>query len=84
MCAVVNICKLNDLVIPDAYLLFLQSDIIASVEGYTNWAILDTASFFYQRLLHLDHQYMFTVVIHQEQENIQGLIIAYINLVAYI
>lgn len=30
-CTVVDICKLNDLVIPDAYPLLLQSDIIASV-----------------------------------------------------
>lgn len=46
--AVVDICKLNDLVIPNAYPLSLQSDIIASVQGCTNLAILDAALFFYQ------------------------------------
>ena len=63
--AVVDIRKLNDLVVPDAYPLPLQSDIITSVQGCTNLAVLDAASFFYQWLLHPDHQYMFTVVTHQ-------------------
>lgn len=45
--AVVDIRRLNELVVPDAYFLPLQSDIIASVRGCTHLAILDTASFFY-------------------------------------
>lgn len=45
---IVNIHKLNDLVVLDIYSLPLQSDIIASVQGYTNLAILDIISFFYQ------------------------------------
>lgn len=53
--AVVDIRKLNDLVIPDTYPLPLQSDIIASVQGCTNLAVLDAASFFHQWLLHPDH-----------------------------
>ena len=62
--AVFDIRKLNDLVIPDAYPLPLQSDIIASVQGCTNLAVLDAALFFYQWLLYPDHQYMFTFVTH--------------------
>ena len=45
---VVDIRKLNDMVLPDSYLLLLQSEIIANVQGYTNLAVLDAASFFYQ------------------------------------
>ncbi len=82
--AVVNIRKLNDLVIPDAYPLPLQSDIIASVQGCTNLAVLDATSFFYQWLLHLDHRYMFTVVTHRGQETFQVPIMGYINSVAYV
>lgn len=52
---VVDIRKLIDLVISNAYLLPFQFDIIASVQGYRNLPILDTVSFFYQWLLHLDH-----------------------------
>lgn len=62
--AIVNIRKLNDVVIPDAYPLLLQSDIIASVWGYTKLAVLDTDSFFYPWLLYPDHQYIFTVITH--------------------
>ena len=46
-CAVVDIRKLNDLVLPDSYPLPLQSEIIANVQGCTNLAVLDAASFFY-------------------------------------
>lgn len=66
--AVVNIRKLNDLVIPDAYLLPFQSEISANVQGYTNLAMLKAASFFYQWLLHPGHWYMFTIVTHYGQE----------------
>ncbi len=82
--AVVDIRKLNDLVIPDAYPLPLHSEIIANVQGYTNLAVLNTASFFYQWLLHPDHCYMFTVVTHRGQETIQVPIMGYINSVAYV
>ncbi len=82
--AVVNIRKLNDLVIPDAYPLPLQFNIIVSVQGCTNLAVLDAASFFYQWLLYSDHRYIFTVVTYQGQETFQVLITGYINLVAYV
>ncbi len=82
--AVVDIRKLNDLVVSDAYPLPLQSNIIASIQGCTNLAVLDAASFFYQWLLHPDHRYMFTVVTHRGQETFQVPIMGYINLVAYV
>ena len=82
--AVVDIRKLNDLVIPNAYPLSLQSEIIANVQGYTNLAVLDAASFFYQWLLHPDHRYMFTIVTHRGQETFQVPIMGYINSVAYV
>ena len=66
--AVVDIRKLNNLDIPNAYPLPLQSEILSNVQGYTNLAVLDAALFFYQWLLHPDHHYMFTVVTHQGQE----------------
>lgn len=79
-----DIRKLNDLVIPDAYPLPLQSEIISNVQGYTNLAVLDAASFFYQWLLHPDHRYMFTVVTHQGQETFQVPIMGNINSVTYV
>lgn len=45
--AVVDIRKLNEMVLPDSYPLPLQSEIIANIQGCTNLAILDAVSFFY-------------------------------------
>ena len=82
--AVVDICKLNDLVLPNSYPLPLQSEIIANIQGCTNLAVLDAVSFFYQWCLHLDYRFMFTVVTDCGQETFQVPIIGYINLVAYV
>lgn len=46
--AVIDIRKLNKLVLPDAYSLLLQSEIIANVQGCTNLAILDVVLFSHQ------------------------------------
>ena len=46
--AVVDIQKLNDLVLPYSYPLALQLEIIANVQGCTNLAVLNAAFFFYQ------------------------------------
>lgn len=81
---IVNIRKLNDLVVPDTYSLLLQSDIIANIQGCINLPVLDTISFFYQWLLYPDHRYMFTVVIHRGQETFQVPIIDYINSIVYV
>lgn len=82
--AVVDIRKLNEMVLPDSYPLPLQSEIIANIQGCTNLAVLDAASFFYQWRLHPDHRFMFTVVTHRGQETFQVPIMGYINSVAYV
>lgn len=82
--AVVDIRKLNNLVLPDSYPLPLQSEIIANVQGCTNLAVLDAASFFYHWRLHPDHRFMFTVVTDRGQETFQVPIMGYINSVAYV
>lgn len=46
--AVVNIQNLNNMVLPVSYPLPFQSEIIANIQKYTNLAVLDAASFFYQ------------------------------------
>lgn len=44
----VDIWKLNDLVIFDAYSLLFQSEIINNIQRYINLGVLDAALFFYQ------------------------------------
>lgn len=46
--AVVDIRKLNNMILSDSYPLFLQSEIITNIQTCTKLTILDTASFFYQ------------------------------------
>ncbi len=82
--AVVDIRRLNKLVLPDSYPLSLQSEIIANVQGCTNLAVLDAASFFYQWRLHPDHCFLFTVITHRGQETFQVPIMGYNNSVAYV
>ena len=81
---VVDIRRPNDLVIPKTYLLPLQSDIIATMQGYTYLVVLGAASFFYQWKLHPDFRYIFTIVTHRGQETFQVLIMGYINSVVYV
>ena len=70
--------------LPDLFLLSLQSEIIANVQSCTNLAILDTALFFYQWRFHLIQRFMFTIVTYHGQEIFQVPIIGYINLMAYV
>ncbi len=64
--AVINIRKLNKLVLPDSYPLSLQSEIIAGVQVCSNLAVLDATSFFYQWQLYSNHCFMFTVITHRD------------------
>ncbi len=82
--AVVDIRKLNKLVLPDSYPLPLQSEIIAGVQECSNLAVLDATSFFYQWRLHPNHRFMFTVITHCSQKIFQVPIMGYINSVAYV
>ena len=82
--AVVDIRKLNELVLPNSYPFPLQSEIIVNVQGCTKLSVLDIALFFYQWRLHPDHRFMFTVITHRGQETFQVPIMGYINLVAYV
>ena len=82
--AVVDIRKLNNLVLLDSYPLLLQSEIIANVQGCTNLAMLNAASFFYQWQLYPDHCFMSTIITHRGQKTFHVPIMGYINLVAYV
>ena len=53
--AVVDIRGLNDLILPDAYAVPLQSEIISTLQGCTNIACLDVSLFFYRWWLHPDY-----------------------------
>ena len=82
--AVVDIRGLNDLILPDAYPLPLQGDIIASMQGCTHISVLDASSFFYQWRLHPDYWHMVTVVTHRGQESFKVPVMGCSNSIAYV
>ena len=65
---VVDIRGLNQLVVPDAYPLPLQADIISAVKGSSYISVIDCASFFYQWRVHPEDRPKLTVVTHRGQE----------------
>lgn len=66
--SVIDIRKLNKMLLPNLYSWSLQLEIIANVQECTNLAVLDAASFFYQWCLHSDYRFMFTIITHRRQE----------------
>lgn len=61
---VVDIRALNKIVIPDAYPVPNQSDILAELAGCMYLTVVDAASFFYQWLVKATHRHRLTVVSH--------------------
>lgn len=66
------------------YLLSLQLEILANVQGCTNLAILDAALFFYQWLFHLNQRFIFIIVTNHNQKIFQVPIMRYIIWMAYV
>jgi hypothetical protein len=52
---VVDLRLLNKYVLPDAYPMPLQNDILYTLRGKRFLTVFDTLSFFYQLLVHPDH-----------------------------
>ena len=81
---VVDIRGLNDLLIPDAYPLPGQSEVIAILQGCTHIAVLDAASFFYQWRVHPLYRHMLTMVTHRGQETFNVPVMGCMNSIAYV
>lgn len=52
------------MILSNSYSLSLQLKIIANIQGYTNFAILDATSFFYQWVFYLYYRFMVTIITH--------------------
>jgi len=62
--AVIDICGLNWIALPNVYPIPLQSDIIAAVQGCPYITVIDCASFFYQWHIDPADCHKLTVVSH--------------------
>ena len=82
--AVVDIRGLNDLIVPDAYPVPLQSDIIARLLGCSHIAVLDATSFFYQWRTHPESRFLLTVGTHRGQETFNVPVMGCMNSIAYV
>ena len=82
--AVVDIKKLNKLIISNFYSLSLQSDIINDFRDCTHISVLDATFFFYQWRVHFDHIYRLTIVTHRKQKTFLISVMKCKNSVAYV
>ena len=82
--AVVDIRGLNSLIVPDAYPVPLQSEIIGSLVGCSHISVLDASSFFYQWRVHPKDRHMLTIVTHRGQETFNVPVMGCMNSIAYV
>lgn len=81
---VVDIRGLNNLTIPDAYPLPLQSDIIFAVRDCSFITVIDCVSFYYQWRVHPNDRHKLTVVSHRGQECFNVAVMGYKNSPSYV
>ncbi len=81
---VIDIQGLNNITVPDAYLLPLQSDIIFAVRNCSHITVIDCVFFYYPWRVNSSDRRKFTIIIQWGQECFNVAIIRYKNLPAYI
>lgn len=82
--AVVDIRGLNNMIIPDAYPVPLQDEIINDLRGCNRLSILDAMSFFYQWRVHDSDTFKLTIVTHRGQETFLVPVMGCRNSIAYV
>ena len=81
---VVNIRGLNKIMIPNAYPMPLQSDIIYAMRGCMFISMIDGLTFFHQWLVQMMDRHKFTIVSHHGQEQMNITVIGFMGSPAYI
>ncbi|KAL2272289.1 hypothetical protein FJTKL_06972 [Diaporthe vaccinii] len=76
---VIDLRALNKVVMPDAYPLPLQSDVIRRIRGKKYLTVMDARSFFYQFLVYPPHRDRFTIVSARGQERLNVATMGYRN-----
>ena len=81
---VVDIRRLNEMLVRDAYAVPLQQDVIEMLAGCPFISVMDATSFFYQWRVHPAYRHMQTVVTHRGQETFNVPIMGNMNSIAYV
>lgn len=82
--AVADIRGLNDMIMPDAYPVPLQGEIINDLRGCDRLSVLDAMSFFYQWRVHSSDTFKLTIVTHRGQETFLVPVMGCRNSIAYV
>lgn len=82
--AVVDIRGLNEMIVPDAYPVPSQDEIINDLRGCKHLLVLDAMSFFYQWRVHDTDTFKLTVVTHRGQETFLVPVMGCGNSIAYV
>ena len=81
---VVNIRKLNDITIIDAYFMFSQADITAAMTKCSHIFIVDAQSYFFQWLMKKKNKYKQTIIFHRGQKQFNVIVMRFKNSPAYV
>ena len=81
---VIDIRNLNSVTMPDAYFIFLQTDIIQAVSDCRYISVIDCSEFFYQWRVHLTDRHKLTVVTHKDQETFNVTVMNFRNSPSYV
>ncbi|KAI0992683.1 hypothetical protein K3495_g15502, partial [Podosphaera aphanis] len=81
---VIDIRALNHILMPDAYPIPTQEEILTALAGSAYISTVDCASFFYQWKVKPEHQHRLTVSSHRGQETFACAVMGCRNSVAYV
>ena len=81
---VIDIRGLNAIMLPNVYLLSLQSDLIAAVKDCGYISVVDCASFFYQWRVYLEDRHKLMVISYRGQETFNVAVMGFKNSPAYV
>ena len=80
----IDVRELNAITQSDAYLVFLQSNIIQAVNECSFISVIDCFEFFYQWKIHSTKRHKLTVVTHRRQKSFNVVVMSFRNFSTYV
>ena len=81
---VINIKKLNKIIISNAYFMSIQINITAVVADCKYISVINVMKYFYQWKIKLKNRYKQTVISHQKQKQFNVIVINFKNFFVYV
>lgn len=83
-CIVVDIRVLNKISMSDTYSVFLQEDILITVQNIKYILTVNCSAYFYQWQINSEHQHHLTVIFYCSQKTFKVAVMSYCNISMYI